>query len=54
MNKHNLTNDELDKLAEQYEQANFQHEAGPVYDGSHLDAVVEQENCTVPHDTSKA
>lgn len=39
MSKHGLSDADLDKMAAPYEQGDFPGSEGPVYSGSHLDAV---------------
>lgn len=39
MNKYGLTDEALDEMAAAYERGDYPHEEGPVYSGSHLDAV---------------
>lgn len=39
MKKHGLTDESLDREAEQYERGDFEAGVGPVYVGSHYDAV---------------
>ena len=52
MKKHGITNDDLDKIAQPYEDATFKPEtAGKVFSGSHLDAVGKR-RVTVVYDAS--
>ena len=52
MKKHGITNDDLDKIAQPYEDATFEPETGgKVLSGSHLDAVGKR-RVTVVYDAS--
>lgn len=43
MNKHHLSEEDLDRMAEPYERGDFPLEDGVVCNGSHLDAVAREE-----------
>lgn len=51
MEKHHLTDDDLDRMAEPYERGDFPLEDGVIHEGSHLDAV-DKEQVTILFDAS--
>ena len=51
MKKHNLTDDDLDKMAAPFERGDFEVQDGKVFNGSHIDAVGKK-RVTVVYDAS--